>query len=96
MKLKKTGQNNQDAIFLKGFSNDSLIMLSDMPISIKEMNPIVLKPNWKSELQVKFMMPYNIRSTIEVNRKTINLIFSLYDQKDNSFYGANLPCTIPL
>lgn len=83
MRQMRIGPNNQESILLKSLSNESLIILPDIQISINEMNPIVISPESTSELKIKFLMPHAIRLAEEKNRKTLNLAFSLFDNKEN-------------
>jgi hypothetical protein len=88
--------SDQESIVLKCLSNDSFIKLKDLKITEKEMTPQVLNPGETSELKIEFLLPHRIKLAAEKNRKTINIIFSLYDESSKKYFGANLPCTIPL
>ena len=88
--------NNTDAVVLKCMSNDCLVKLKDLKITEKEMNPIAMNPGETSELQIQFLLPHRIRLAAEKNKKTLNILFSLFDEDENCYIGSNLPCTIPL
>ena len=87
---------SQDEIYLKSLANDQLVKLPDIKISSKEMSKLILKPGENSELIVKFLLPHNIRQAAEKNKSLLNIVFSLYDHQSKTYYGADLPCTIPL
>jgi len=91
-----TWPENTENLVLKCLSNDLYIKLADVPIWENEMHPKVMQPDEISEITLKFLLPYSIRQGYERNKKTINIIFSLYDAFEKKYYGANLPCTIPL
>jgi hypothetical protein len=88
--------SNPKSVTLKWLPNDMLIKLEDIPITAASMVPLVIKPNETCTLKLKFTLPHRIRKTAMKNKKTLNLMFSLYDNQTKHFIGSNLPCTIPL
>lgn len=87
---------NPDKIILKCLSNDCLIKLQDIDIKENLMNPMIMKPGEISELSIDFVLPHRIRLAATKTKKTLNIIFSLYDKENECYVGSNLPCTIPL
>lgn len=83
-------------LVLKCLSNECLIKLKDLTISENEMKPLPIEPNKTSVLSIEFILPHRIRLAAMKTKKTLNIIFSLYDVEESKYVGSNLPCTILL
>mmetsp|Transcript_7234 Transcript_7234/g.8187 ORF Transcript_7234/g.8187 Transcript_7234/m.8187 type:complete len:234 (+) Transcript_7234:747-1448(+) len=93
---KEAWPPNKDRISLKCLSNDFLIKLRDLKITPFHLSPITISPGKTSRLCINYVLPSKIRQATIKDKKTLNLMFSLYDEENHQYIGSNLPCTIPL
>ena len=92
----ETWPSSPDDVYLKSLANESLIKLPDIKLTSSDMSRLVLKPGENSDLCIKFVLPHNIRQAAEKNKSLLKVVFSLFDAKSKSHYGADLLCVIPL
>ena len=95
-KTQEEWPSNPDKVVLKCLSNDYLIKLKDLRVTEDQLTPIKILPEKTSILKIIFVLPNKIRQATIKDKKTLNLLFSLYDEEINQYIGSNLPCTIPL